>query len=171
MVIWLIGISGSGKSTLGEKLKNHFDSRQIPAFRIDGDSVRKFFDNDLGYSREDRMENIKRILLSAHVLSQCGIRVIVCNIHPFEELRRFARNKIPGYNEIYLKKNIDRSMAEDVRNVYRSQKGKTPLVGIDLAFDEPGQSDLILETDRETPDASFKRIIAFLESKYPELKK
>ena len=91
MVVWLIGISGAGKSTLGVKLKRYYESNNVKTFLLDGDIVRDFYDNDLGYSREDRIANIKRIMLSAYVLEQNGIVPIVCNISPFEHLRCFCR--------------------------------------------------------------------------------
>ena len=106
MVIWFLGISGSGKSTLGNKLKGHFDKNNIRSFLLDGDIVRDFFDNDLGYSPEERKQNIKRILLTAYALEKNGIIPIVCNISPFESLRYFAREKFQNYVQIYLHKEI-----------------------------------------------------------------
>ena len=73
MVIWLIGISGSGKTTLGNRLKQYLGSLNKKSYLIDGDVIREFFDRDLGYSREDRRQNIKRIALAAYVLSKNGI--------------------------------------------------------------------------------------------------
>ncbi|MFC1918924.1 adenylyl-sulfate kinase [Chloroflexota bacterium] len=168
MVIWLIGISGSGKTTLGNKLKEYLDKLNKKSFLIDGDVVRSFFDNDLGYSREERVANIKRILLATHVLSESGTIAIVCNIHPFEELRAFARMKIKGYNEIYLKKDLNTSKRNDVKAMYQDNIGKTEIVGIDLKFDEPKDSDLIVDTSSDNEDESFARILRFLNNKYPE---
>src|SRR3989338_2385143 len=113
MVIWLIGISGAGKTTLGVRLKVYLDSLGKRTFIIDGDLVRDFFENDLGYSVPDRKTNIKRIMLAAHVLSQNNVTTIVCNIHPFEELRRFARRHIKDYNEVYLRRSIEASQKND----------------------------------------------------------
>lgn len=107
MVIWLLGISGSGKSTLGKELKNYFDNNNINSYIIDGDIIRNFYENDLGYTKEDREANIKRILLSAYILEQNNIIPIVCNISPFEQLRDFARRKFDNYFEIYLKRDIN----------------------------------------------------------------
>lgn len=168
MVIWLIGISGSGKTTLGTELKRHFDGLGKRCYMIDGDLVRRFYDNDLGYSRADRVANIKRILLSAHVLDQAGVAAIVCNISPFEELREFARRKISGYSEIYLKKSVAASKASDVKGMYNDHLGKTEIVGIDLDFDEPGGSNLVIDVDQESEAESLRRIIDFVQEKHPE---
>jgi len=166
MVIWLIGLSGSGKTTLGNKLKEHCDRLGQKSFIIDGNLVRDFFDNDLGYSKEDRVANIKRIMLSAHTLSQNGIIVIVCNISPFEELREFARKKIKDYTEIYLKRDVEACMRNDVIKMYQGNIGKTEIVGIDLGFDEPKNSDLTVHTGEETVEESFQKIVNYLTNRY-----
>lgn len=168
MVIWLMGISGAGKTTLGVKLKEHLDNLGKQSYLIDGDLVRDFFDNDLGYSKEERTANIKRIMLAAHVLSQNGIIVIVCNISPFEELREFARRKIADYNEIYLKRDLTTSKENDVKGMYQKNIGKTEIIGVDLNFDEPVHSDLIINTGEERVEQSFQKIISYLGKKYPE---
>lgn len=167
MVIWLIGISGSGKTTLGQGLKRHLEAMGEKCYVIDGDLVRGFYDNDLGYSKEERVANIKRIMLAAYVLGQNDIAAIVCNISPFEELREFARRKISDYNEIYLKKSVDASRAQDVKKMYKNNAGKTDIVGIDLTFDEPRNSDLTINVDEESVEESLGRIIDFIENKYP----
>ena len=168
MVIWLIGISGAGKSTLGYMLQDYLKKLDRKVYVLDGDSVREFFNNDLGYAKQDRIANIKRILLAAHVLNENGIITIVCNIHPFEELRLFARMKIEDYNEIYLRRNLTQSREADVKNMYRNHEGKTDIVGIDTAFDEPKNSDLTIDTGVESREDSFDRLLAFLKNKYPD---
>ena len=167
MVIWLIGLSGSGKTTLGNKLKEHCDRLGQKSFVIDGDLVRGFFDNDLGYSREERMANIKRIMLAAHVLSQSGTIAIVGNISPFEELRQFARRKFADYVEIYLKQDVSALRKDDVKGMYRNNAGKTDIVGLDLKFDKPLHSDLTIDTGAESIEQSFHKIIDFLKTRYP----
>jgi len=168
MIIWFIGISGSGKTTLGNKVKEYLDSKMIKSYIIDGDLVREFYNNDLGYSKEDRIANIKRIMLSAYVLEQNDILPIVCNISPFEELRDFAREKFDDYHEIYLRKNIEVAKKSDVKNVYKDNINVTSLVGVDMKFEEPKQSNLIIDVDNEEIEESFQKIIKYLESKNNE---
>ncbi|MBT3872710.1 MAG: adenylyl-sulfate kinase [Flavobacteriaceae bacterium] len=165
MVIWFLGISGSGKSTLGNKLKGHFDKNNIRSFLLDGDIVRDFFDNDLGYSLEERKQNIKRILLTAYALEKNGIIPIVCNISPFESLRYFAREKFQNYVQIYLHKEIKEAQKNDVKNIYKDNLNITPIVGLDLDFEKPLHNELVIDVDKETEDESFYKILTYLENK------
>lgn len=165
MVIWLIGISGAGKSTIGLRLREYLNQKSIPNYMLDGDEVRAVFDSDLGYSREDREANIKRIILAAYALDRCGIATIVCNISPFEHLRVLARKKILGYSEIYLKKDLTISRQNDVKGVYSGNQGKTDLIGVDIGFDKPLHSDLVIEVDKESVEESCHRVIEYMESR------
>ena len=164
MVLWLLGISGAGKSTLANRLRAHYEAQGNRVYVLDGDVVRDFYDGDLGFSRADREANIKRILLAAHVLDECGIFVIVANISPFERLRQFARRKIKGYNQIYLKKEVEKSRQADVKGVY--QNNTADLVGVDLPFEPPRENELVIETDTMTPTESCRIIIDFVKEKY-----
>lgn len=165
MVIWLMGLSGAGKTTLGNKLKEYLDNLNKKSFIIEGGLVRAFF-NDLGYSKEDRIANVKRTILSAYTVSQNGIIAIVCNISPFEELRGFARKKIKDYNEIWLKRDLE--LCKKVKKMYQNNIGETEIIGIDLNFDKPKNSDLIINTGEESVEESFKKIIDYLKNKYPD---
>ena len=164
MVIWIIGISGSGKSTLGNMLKKYFDEKGLNSQIIDGDVVRSFFNDDLGYGAEDREQNIKRILLASSLLESNGIVPIICNIGPFEHLRLFAREKFNNYIQIYLYKRMENAKKNDVKNIYRDNIDVTPIVGIDLLFEEPEFNELVLKVDDESKEESLKKIINYLES-------
>lgn len=168
MVIWLIGISGAGKTTIGLKLKDYFNKTGKKSYLLDGDEVRNLFDNDLGYSNYDRVMNIKRIILGAYLLDKNEIITIVCNIAPFESLRKLARNKILDYNEIYLKKDLKISINHDVKNMYVNNLGKTAVVGVDINFDEPCNSDLILDVDKTSEEETFRIIKNYIIDKYGE---
>lgn len=167
MIIWLIGISGAGKTTIGRKLEAYCKERGKRCYLLDGDEVRDLFDRDLGYSDAEREANIKRIILGAYLLDRNDIIGIICNISPLEHLRQLARKKIAGYNEIYLKKDLAVSIKNDVKGVYRENRGKTQIVGIDATFDEPEHPDLVLEVDKQSEQETFEAVLAYLKSKYP----
>ncbi|MEA3314530.1 MAG: adenylyl-sulfate kinase [Campylobacterota bacterium] len=165
MVIWLIGISGAGKTTLGNKINNHLKSNGKKCSIIDGDEVRKFYNNDLGYSKNDRISNIKRIMLSVYFLEKNDIISIVCNISPFQFLRDFAREKFNDYNEIYLQKNIQIAKKNDIKEIYKNNLNKTSIVGIDLNFEQPKNSDITINVDNESEEESFQKIIDYINKK------
>lgn len=162
MVIWLIGISGAGKTTLGNKIHKYLTDKKLNSFMIDGDIVREFYDNDLGYSKEERISNIKRIMLSTYVLEKNNIIPIVCNISPFENLRDFARDKFDSYHEIYLNKNISIAKENDVKGIYKNNFKKTSLIGVDMKFEEPTKSNLTINVDSESEEISFEKIINYI---------
>ncbi len=168
MIIWLIGISGAGKTTIGRKLETHFNEIGKKCYLLDGDEVRDFFDRDLGYTDKDREANIKRIMLAAYMLDRNDIIGIICNIGPLEHLRQLARRKIAGYNEIYLKKDIQVSIKNDVKGVYKENMGKTDIVGITATFDEPVTPDLVLEVDKQSEEETFVCVLDYIVQKYGE---
>lgn len=168
MIIWLIGISGAGKTTLGRRLETFYKSKGMRTYLLDGDEVRNLFENDLGYTDAEREANIKRIILGAYLLDRNDIVGIICNISPFQHLRELARRKIKGYNEIYLDKDIQISMKNDVKGVYRENVGKTDIVGLGQRFDEPVSCDLRIPVDSMTEEESFEKIKEYITEKYGE---
>lgn len=166
MILWLIGISGAGKTTIGRLLEAHFNEIGKKCYLLDGDEVRELFDNDLGYSDVDRETNIKRIILGAYLLDRNDVVGIICNIAPMEHLRALARKKIVGYNEIYLQKDIQISMKNDVKGIYQEHRNKTQLVGIDTAFDEPIHADLRLEVDKMSVTETYQAVLDYVVKKY-----
>ena len=119
----------------------------------------------MGYSFEDRQQNIKRILLASYFLEKNGVIPIICNIGPFESLRIFARDKFEDYIQIYLHKEIESAKKNDVKNVYKENINVTPIVGLDLLFEEPKINELFLRVDQESKEDSLKRIIDYVETR------
>jgi adenylylsulfate kinase-like enzyme len=167
LVLWLMGLSGAGKTTLGRLLRGLFQKAGRPCYLLDGDEVRSFFDHDLKFSREERVANIKRIIWGAYLLSQNGVHTIVCNIAPFEELRQLARRKIPNYHQVYLRKEIQQCLEEDTKGIYRHHLGRSELVGVDLPFEEPAQSDLVIHVGQTSVTDSIELIRAYLRTHCP----
>jgi len=159
-VIWFTGLSGSGKTTLARMTKELLESNQQLVQLIDGDIVRDFFRNDLGYTEPERIENIKRIIFAASLLSENGISVIVANIAPYYEVRDIARRMIRNYTQIYLEVDIETARARDVKGLYKAYDlGEAKnIIGIDERYDVPRRPDLVIRTGDEAPRASLAKI-------------
>ena len=164
MVIWLLGLPGAGKTTLGVKLEQYLNEQEKSCCLIDGNIVRDFFNNDLGYSKEERILNMKRIMLSAYFLEKSNVIAIVCNISPFKSMRNFARNKFADYIEIYLSKPYESARMEPGKEKIYNQN-ETPVIGRDIPFEIPENYDLKLNTETETVNESFEKIINFLKKR------
>lgn len=165
-VIWLTGLPGSGKSTLGKKIYEYLSAHsEKPAEFIDGDITRKFFDDNLGYSRQDRIFNIKRIVFAGMLLSRHGVITIVSNIAPYYEVRDFIRKHIKNYYQIYVKASLTRCSLR--RDIYKKAEEKEikHVIGVDDAYQEPRNPDFIVDTDKETAEESFQKILHFLKQK------
>ena len=166
-VIWLTGISGAGKTTLGFLLKNELEKKYGNIEFIDGDTVRDFFENDLGYARRDRILNVKRIAFAAMLVAKNGTNVIVANIAPYYEVRDFIKKRIKNYIQIYVKASIEEVVKRDVKGHYKKYKDGTMnnLVGVDDNYDIPRSPDLIIDTEKESVEESLTKIINFLEKR------
>lgn len=160
-IMWFTGLSGAGKSTLAQRLHTALAERAVSAELLDGDLVRRFFEGDLGYSRAERILNVKRITFAAVLLAKHGVPVIVANIAPYYEVRDFIRRHAPNYLQIYVKASPDVLRQRDVQGHYAEveQGALANMVGIDDAYDVPRCPDLVIETDRETVEQSLERIL------------
>jgi len=154
-----MGVSGAGKTTLGTLIKKYLDEKNIKNYMIDGDEIRSLFDNDLGYTTEDRKLNVKRIMLGAYLLEKNGIVPIVCNIHPFEELRQLARTKLNDYHQIFINKQVDENYT------VRGNVDTKNIVGKDIQFDYPENSDLTVNVGEMSIEESFEMIKKYVEEK------
>jgi len=163
-VIWLTGISGSGKTTLGGGLKRELEKRYNRIELLDGDTVRSFFKDDLGYTREERIRNVKRIAFAAMLIASNGTHVIVANIAPYYEVRDFIRSHIKEYIQIYLSISIEKAMERGTKDHYtRYKSGEAKnIVGLDDVYDVPRNPDLVVNTEHQTVDESLLKILDYL---------
>ncbi len=163
-VIWLTGISGSGKTTLTERISKLLRQRGHKVETLDGDVVRSFFENDLGYSRPERILNVRRIAFAAMLLAKNDVNVVVANIAPYYEARDFIRQHLPNYIQIYLKTSIEKASERDTKGVYTdaNHKNAPQIIGVGDAYEAPRRPDLIVETDWNTIDESVETIMQFL---------
>ncbi len=163
--IWLTGLSGAGKSTLSEVIELRLRERGRNVEVLDGDIVRTHLSKGLGFSKEDRDTNIKRIAFVCGLLSRNGVACISAAISPYRETRDWARSHIGNFVEVYVKCPIEVCRQRDVKGLYKlADEGKIKgFTGVDDPYEEPLHPELIVETDRETVEESVARIFARLE--------
>ena len=143
MVIWILGLSGAGKSFLSTKLKKELNNDYGEFIILDGDVIRKVFDNDLGFSIKDRNINASRISKLAHFLSQNKVNVIVPVLSLFPDWLEWNRKNIKEYYEIYIDVPISILKERNNKNVYfKDGTVNKSVVGVDIEFIQPKNSDL-----------------------------
>lgn len=162
--IWLTGLPCSGKTTIALRLIEKLEERLTRTEYLDGDIVRKSVCADLGFSKADRDENIKRITLVSSFLAQRAITVCAF-VSPYKEARDKARAMINNFVEVYVDCPIEQCIKRDVKGMYAKAlageiKGFT---GVDDPYEKPETPDVICLTDEETVDESVDRIIKYLE--------
>lgn len=166
IVVWLYGLSGSGKSTLANALERSYHAAGRLTQILDGDNIRSGLNADLGFSEEDRTENIRRIAEVAKLFKEAGIITITSFITPREDLRARARQIIGSADlvEVYVKAGFETCARRDVKGLYAKAAtgGVKDFTGKDQGFEEPGSADIVLDTDVETAEESLARLEAFL---------
>ena len=169
VVIWFTGLSGSGKSTLAHSVEEILFNKGCRTYVLDGDNVRHGLSSNLGFSNEDRKENIRRISEVTKLMMEAGLIVMTAFISPFREDRIAVRNLIPDgdFIEIYCKASLETCEARDLKGFYkRARAGEIKnYTGIDSPYEVPDNPELVIDTDKETLDESVSRIVSFLQTK------
>ncbi len=163
--LWFTGLSGAGKSTLSEAIEHRLRGSGQKVEVLDGDVVRTHLSKGLGFSREDRDTNIKRIAFVCGLLARNDVICISAAISPYRETRQWARDHIGDFVEVYVKCPIEVCRQRDVKGLYKLvDEGKIKgFTGVDDPYEEPEHPELIVETDKETVEESVERIFARLE--------
>ncbi len=166
-LIWLTGLSGSGKTTLALHLEHYLFSRGFKVFILDGDNVRNALCKDLGFTEEDRKENLRRVAEVARLMLEAGLIVISAFISPCGE-DRIAIKKIVGeqrFIEVYVNCTVKVCEERDVKGLYaKARKGIIPnFTGISAPYDAPVLPDLEVRTAEETVEESVHKIIKIVE--------
>ncbi len=166
VTVWFTGLPCSGKTTIADRVANVLREQGHRVERLDGDTVRKSLTSDLGFSKEDRDENIKRVTFVAKLLTRNGVKVLATFVSPYMERRRRSREEIGEFMEVYVRCPVEECMRRDTKGMYRKALAGeiTGFTGVDDPYEEPPSPELILDTDKETVEESVKKVLEKMNS-------
>ena len=162
--LWFTGLSGAGKSTIADILEKKIKEKGLKIEILDGDVVRTHLSKGLGFSKEDRDANIRRIGYVASLLSRNGVIAITAAISPYKEIRNEVRAMHENFVEVYVKCPLEVVEKRDVKGLYKkARRGEIPqFTGISDPYEEPLSPEIIVETNNETPEESANKILKWL---------
>jgi adenylyl-sulfate kinase len=169
--VWFTGLSGAGKTTLASELAKELVSRGLQVEVLDGDEVRTNLSRGLGFSKEDRDINIRRIGYVSRLLARNGVGVIAAAISPYRSVRDEVRQAIEAENavfvEVFVKCPLEVLAERDVKGLYqRALAGEIKeFTGVSDPYEEPGDPEVLIESDRESIAASATKIVQALEKR------
>src|SRR5437016_2852692 len=166
--LWFTGLSGSGKTTITNLLVKELRARGSKLEVLDGDIVRENLSKGLGFSKEDRDTNIRRIAFVANLLSRNGVPVITAAISPYREIRDEARQMMDDrFIETYVKASVEACEERDVKGLYaKARSGEIKeFTGVSDPYEPPENPEIVLETEHQTPEESARQIVDFLEGR------
>ena len=166
--VWFTGLSGAGKSTVSRIIEARLRQRDFKVEVLDGDVIRTHLSKGLGFSKEDRDTNIRRIGWVCEVLSRNGVVALAAAISPYRAVRDEIRGRIPNFVEVYLEAPLDVLAERDVKGLYKkAMAGEIKnFTGVDDPYEPPLSPEVTCYSDgRETPEQSAAKLIAYLEAK------
>ena len=166
-VVWLTGLSGSGKSTIAGAVASELLKKGVPVEVLDGDVIREKFSRGLGFSKQDRDENVRRAGYVAHLLARHGVVVIVALISPYRALREEVRGGMERvrFIEVYVNAPLEVCEARDTKGLYqKARRGEiSSFTGLDDPYEAPVSAEVECRTDRESVESSVERVLVALE--------
>lgn len=169
VVLWLTGLPSSGKSTLAHEVERILFERGCNSYVLDGDNVRHRLNKDLGFSPEDRKENIRRIGEVSNLFAEAGVIVLTAFISPYQEDRDQARalNEAGKFFEIHCKCSVNECEQRDPKGLYRrARRGEiSEFTGVNAPYEEPAAPEIIVETDKHSLAECANQIIRYLEQR------
>ena len=169
VTVWLTGLSGSGKSTVAVAAEKVLVESGRLAYVLDGDNVRHGLNSNLGFSPEDRTENIRRIGEVAKLFTESGVVVFTSFISPYRADRDAVRAIMPegDFIEVYVAATVDTCEGRDVKGLYaKARKGEIPeFTGISAPYEEPEKPELVLDTNSQSVEESTLQLVAYLEER------
>jgi adenylylsulfate kinase len=171
VTVWMTGLSASGKSTIAVILEQMLLHRKKHAYRLDGDNIRMGLNKNLGFSAEDRAENIRRIGEVAKLFTDAGVIAITSFISPYRKDRDAVRASLkPGeFIEVYINVSLDAAEKRDPKGLYKKARAAVAagkgmgFTGIDDPYEAPEKPEIVIETEQTTPEQAAEQILAHLE--------
>jgi adenylylsulfate kinase len=167
--IWMTGLSGSGKSTLANALDEVLWNRGVRSYVLDGDNVRHGLNKDLGFSPDDRTENIRRIGEVAKLFTEAGVINVTAFISPYRSDRDQARSvqQEGDFVEVFVQASVDACEKRDTKGLYaKARAGKIPeFTGISAPYEEPARPEVVVDTENQSIEESLAVIVRYLEDK------
>ncbi|MDQ3951700.1 MAG: adenylyl-sulfate kinase [Actinomycetota bacterium] len=160
-VIWFTGLSGSGKTTIAHKVEEMLLDADVPIEILDGDVVRENLSKGLGFSKEDRDINIRRIAFVAHLLQRNGTFVITAAISPYREIRDEARAMIKDFVEVFADAPIEVCEERDVKGLYKKARAGEikGFTGVDDPYEAPLSPEVVCDTANESVEESAQKVV------------
>ncbi|MCD2347035.1 MULTISPECIES: adenylyl-sulfate kinase [Clostridium] len=165
IALWFTGLSGSGKSTIASRLESELHKNGYLTYLLDGDNLRYGLNSDLGFTSEDRTENIRRVSEVTKLFVDSGIITITTFISPFKKDRTNARELLgKDFIEIYVKCPIEECEKRDPKGIYKkAREGKIKdFTGIDSKYEAPENPEIVIETYKNTEEGCVKKIVDYL---------
>ena|ERR1700722_4763436 len=167
VTVWMTGLSGSGKSTVACVLEKMLLDQGKLAYRLDGDNVRMGLNKNLGFSPEDRAENIRRVGEVAKLFTDAGVIVIVSFISPYRKDRDAVRASMNAgeFVEVYVDASLETAEKRDPKGLYKKARAGqiTGFTGIDDPYEAPEKAEILIDTEHGSPERSATQILEFLE--------
>lgn len=168
-LIWFTGLSASGKSTIAHSVEKKLFEQGVRSYVLDGDNVRHGINADLGFSREDREENLRRIVELSKLFIDAGMLVLAAFISPYKKDRGYIRSQFEGDNflEIYVKCSVEECEKRDPKGQYKKAKAGIikEYTGVSAPYEEPENPDLVIDTEKLDLRNSVLQVLEFLEKK------
>ncbi|MDG5787204.1 adenylyl-sulfate kinase [Evansella sp. AB-P1] len=168
-ILWFTGLSGSGKSTLACEVEKELFQRNILSYVLDGDNIRHGLNNNLGFSQEDRKENIRRIGEVSKLFVDAGIFTLAAFISPYKDDRQIVREMVDKdeFIEIYVKCTVDECERRDTKGLYeKARKGEIKeFTGISAPYEVPENPEIVIESDQQRIEDSVDKVLIYLVDK------
>ncbi|OIQ21429.1 MAG: adenylyl-sulfate kinase [Flavobacterium sp. MedPE-SWcel] len=168
-VVWFTGLSGSGKSTIANKVEEVLFERSIKTYTLDGDNIRMGINKGLGFSEDDRHENLRRIAEVGKLFVDAGVVTVAAFVSPLQKDRDLVKNIIGEDNflEVFVDTSLEECERRDVKGLYKKARAGEikNFTGIDAPYEKPTNPDVLIKTEQESIEEAIEKVVTFVKHK------